>query len=192
MPRWYARPKTVIRAVLTAGSVWSNFVHATNDAILQLPLRPSHQVPLATWALTTSVDGDDGTWKTLLPRHWRLSDVVVVVVVGRCVVRRRGGGRLVVVADDAEVIGGAARRRRPVERADAGGQPVCQWHPLTHCPVLDHVVVGRTTAGHRRRHRPRDVQAVTQRTYRHVERRRRSISLGYRVYTNHRLTEVSA
>ena len=59
------------------------------------------------------------------------------------------------------MIGGAARRRRPVVGVGAGGDTVCQRHPLADRAVLDDVIVGWTVAC---RYRPGDVKTVAERS----------------------------
>ena len=130
----------------------------------------------ANTPLTAGVYGNNGTRKALLPRQQcRLA----VVVVRRLSVQRRRVRRSIVEADDAEVVGGAARRRRPVVRVLAGGDAVGERNPLPDGAVLDDVVVGWPIG---RRHRPRDVKAVAERSNCHVERRRRPIEVRHSVY----------
>jgi len=126
-------------------------------------------------SLTTSDYSNNCARWTLTPLRRRL--FVVIIRCRRSIgPRRRRVCRSVVEADHTEVVRGASRRRRPVVRVDAASDAVRQRNPLPDRAVLDDVIVGWAI---RSRHRPRDVETVSERSHGHVERRRRLVQIGY-------------
>jgi len=176
-------PHSEFRHARSSGSPVSRYVRdgwtdGQNQRLLPAFLRRGikSELTLCRTLPTSSVEGNDGA-RQAGDRFRRVSERNVHVVA-----RRRRRRRRVVVSDHAKMIRRTARRRRPIVRR-ATDDAIGQRDPLADGPVLDDVVVCRTSQpmgvdvrhGVRRRSwLPVQQQTVAVRINGEIVRRRRS------------------